>query len=42
MSDSKVMGALKTFCNNLHGDNYGKCLIFRDILINLFLWGCEA
>ena len=42
MSATKAMGDLKTFWYNPHVDNYSKYLIFRYILMNLIILGCEA
>ena len=42
MSATKAMGDLKTFWDNTYVDTYSKYLIFRDIPVNLLLWGCET
>ena len=36
------MGALKEIWHNPHLDIYNKYLLFRAILMNLFLWGAET
>ena len=39
---SSAMGALNHFWSDRAVDDYSKYLIFRDIPINLLLWGCES
>jgi hypothetical protein len=38
---SQSMGALKEVWRNPHLNTYSKYLLFRAILVNLLLWGCE-